>query len=576
MLTAAILAIAVVIGFWLGNRGAPRAGAAWQVPTFTIPMGKVRQPLPYRIVSFHRGRADKNLIKLAAQLGFNGVQFQIEGSNEGGIAEFAQRNAREGLIDYCHSLGMQVTVWVRELADLPGPWMPEHLGDIREDNDQLWAAIDERYQWILSEAIPGVDGLVLTVVETQVRATATPIMRRIVDIVNRQCKNHGKYLMVRTFVWHPDELAGVMGAIDELPRDMVIMSKVVPQDWQMRGTHAAEIGAVGGRPQIVEYDVAGEYFLKGDVANCFPDIIKRQFDYGLTKNVQGICVRVDRDDFNILHQPQEVNLWALGLLASGTTDNVEDIWNRWATYRYGEKAAGAETADGGGGGGGVVKALKPTGEVVAELLSIGPFTHGDTRDFPPLPDDYVFDKNWQNWRWDNRYREFYQRLEAGDPALIATIREQKFAGIDRARRCLADLEAARSTLDPADYDILRTKLQSNLFQSRFRMPMVLAALHFRAMKNTPSLEFQRQWLAAYRRNLAEVRALADELSALYPPGDEEAAGGVDGGVGGEGRGGPRWVDHRGRRWLVDFPLGVTRDQLYRWPYDADRLLNYYW
>ena len=39
------------------------------------------------------------------------------------------------------------------------------------------------------------------------------------------------------------------------------MSKAVPQDWQMRGENAAEIGKVGDRPQIIEYDVAGEYFL---------------------------------------------------------------------------------------------------------------------------------------------------------------------------------------------------------------------------------------------------------------------------------------------------------------------------
>ena len=42
---------------------------------------------------------------------------------------------------------------------------------------------------------------------------------------------------------------------------VVVLSKVVPQDWQMRGENAAEIGAVGNLPQIVEYDAAGEYFL---------------------------------------------------------------------------------------------------------------------------------------------------------------------------------------------------------------------------------------------------------------------------------------------------------------------------
>ena len=50
---------------------------------------------------------------------------------------------------------------------------------------------------------------------------------------------------------------------------------------------------------------------------------------------------VDRDDYNVLFQPQEVNLWALGMLASGAADNADDIWKSWATHRYGDKAAGA-------------------------------------------------------------------------------------------------------------------------------------------------------------------------------------------------------------------------------------------
>lgn len=543
----ALIALAIWAGYFLGSRTPP--GAAPPRKKFSIPIGQVREPLKYRIVSFHRGRADKQLILLAKQLGFNGVQFQIEGSNEEGIADFAARDAREGLIDYCHSLGMQVTVWVHELADLPNPWLPEYLGDPDENNTKIWAVLDKRYEWILTKAIPKVDGLVLTVVETQVNATSTPIMKKIVEIVDRQCQAHGKYLIVRTFVWHPEELASVMGAVRDLPADTVIMSKVVPQDWQMRGDNAAEIGAVGKRSQIVEYDVAGEYFLKGDVANCFPDLLKRQFDYGLSKGVQGICVRVDRDDFNVLYQPQEVNLWALGFLAAGASNDLDDIWKKWATYRYRADAAP-----------GVVKALKPTGSVVAELLSIGPFTAGDTRAFPAMPDDYVFDTNWQNWRWNGAYQRAYEAAETGDPAFIAQVEAQKRAAMEVSKRCLADLDAAAATLDPLEYSILHTKLLTNDFQLRFRAPMALATLHFRAWRNARNEQEAGNALAAYRRDLAEVRKMADELSAYYPIG------------GGKG---PRQVQYLGRRWTQDVPLGVNRDLLYKWAYDAERLLSYY-
>ncbi len=245
IIIGAILIFAAVIVRVTRKNSAPVAvNQASLVPDFSVPIGQFRKPLPYRIVSFHRGRADKNLIKLAAQLGFNGVQFQIEGSNEQGIADFAARDAKEHLVDYCHSLNMTVTVWVHELSDLPGKWMPEYLGEPTSDNDKLFAYLGNRYEWILGKAIPNVDGLCLTVVETQIRATHTPILVRLSNLIAKKCEEHGKSFMLRTFVWKPEELEGVMGAVNQLPKDMVIMSKAVPQDWQMRGGNAAEIGAV--------------------------------------------------------------------------------------------------------------------------------------------------------------------------------------------------------------------------------------------------------------------------------------------------------------------------------------------
>ena len=298
--------------------------------------GRCGRPLKERIVSFHQGRADKNLIKLAAQLGFNGVQIQLEGSNEGAIANFARRDGTEHLVDYCHSLGMKVTVWVHELSDLPGQWMPEYLGPESADNEKLFAFLSNRYEWILGKAIPNVDGLVLTVVETQVRATQTPMLLKLCDLISKKCAEHHKEFVLRTFVWHPDELSGVMGAVKQLPRETMLMSKWVAQDWQMRGVPAPELGPIlqQKRPLLVEWDVEGEYFLHNQVANCMVGMLKEQFERVVGQGAEGIVVRVDRYDDSVLFQPSEVNLWALGMLASGATDSEEEIWNKWAAYRY--------------------------------------------------------------------------------------------------------------------------------------------------------------------------------------------------------------------------------------------------
>ncbi len=509
------------------------------IPDFSIPMARVRQPMPFRIVSFHRGRADKNLIKLAAQLGFNGVQFQIEGSNEQGIADFAARDSREHLVDYCHSLGMKVTVWVHELSDLPGPWMPEYLGPETADNDALFDYLGQRYEWILAKAIPNVDGLALTVVETQIRATKPPMLLRLCDLISKKCAEHNKSFMLRTFVWHPEELEGVMGAVKKLPPDTVIMSKSVPQDWQMRGAHPMEIGAVGGRPQIIEFDVEGEYFLHNAVANCMPELLKKQFDYAVSKGAQGICVRVDRADDSVLFQPSEVNLWALGMLASGASKSVDDIWNRWATYRYGSQAAPV-----------IIRALKPTEEVVAEIVSIGPFTFGDTRRFPPLPDEEVFTQNWQNWQWDKDYLPAYHEAETGDAAFIQKVAQQKVGAMRIADACLKDLEAARPLLNRIDWEILYTKLLTNKTQLAFRSPMALAALDIAPQRMPPHGLRGEAHLDKIRQYIAEVRAI---VSPRYPL--------------------PIEVDYAGRRWQLGVPAEVNRNILLFWAYDTELLID---
>ena len=523
-------------GRW-GGRPTSQPADVWLRPPIEVQTGKVRPALAYRIVSFHRGRADKRLVRLAAQLGFNGVMIQVEGSTIDGIKQFAQREKQEHLIDFCHKLGMKVWIWVHELSDVPEQWMPDWLGPVTVDNQALWAALDTRYDWMLREVIPDVDGLVLTVVETQIRVTDPGVMLKLAEVLRRNCDKYNKSLMVRTFVWYPEEFAGVMEAVNKLPPDTLIMSKCVPQDWQMRGAFAAEIGQVGGRPQIIEYDVAGEYFLRDRVANCMPELLKRHFDHGLKNNVSGICVRVDRDDSSVLDEPSEVNLWALGMLSAGATDDLEEIWGAWAVNRFGKEAAA-----------GVVAALKPAQEVVAELLSIGPFSFGDTRKFPPLGDEEIFGQNWQNWWWDASYAPLRQKAEEGEADFTRQVQDAKTKARQQAELCLLNLDLVRERLAPADYAILRTRLLGNKIQLDFRAPMAMAVLHYRRMFYAKN-EAERQAMdQAMQADLAQLRMAA---YPEYGPPDE--------------------IKHLDRTWKVGVPEGIQRQAIYRWAWQMDLL-----
>src|SRR5579862_8758810 len=57
-----VVVLAVILGVAAFFVHSLRPHENINIPYFSIPIGRVRPPMPYRIVSFHRGRADKNLI----------------------------------------------------------------------------------------------------------------------------------------------------------------------------------------------------------------------------------------------------------------------------------------------------------------------------------------------------------------------------------------------------------------------------------------------------------------------------------------------------------------------------------
>ena len=200
------------------------------------------------------------------------------------------------------------------------------------------------------------------------------------------------------------------------------------------------------------------------------------------------------------------------------------------------------------------QALKPTGDVIAEMLSIGPFTHGGHGEFPPLPDRAMLDQNWQNWQWNAAFVPAYNKAKAGDAQLVAEIAKQKDAAASHAGQSHAQLDQVKNDLPADEYHNLRTRLVSNQIQLEFRTPMVMAMLHFRQAVNARTVPQRTAALDLYHKDLAQVRAIAVRLAA-NPPAE--------------------MADFMQRKWPLGVPLGVTAEQLYRWAYEAQDLLRYY-
>jgi hypothetical protein len=472
-------------------------------------------PLPYRIVSFHQGRADMELIKLAKEVGYNGVQIQTENGTLKPLQKFADYNQRTQLIENCHKLGMHVSVWVHELNDIPDKFLlkpdtgnlkPGEIvcnygfaGDqrivININDPKLWELLDERYEYILKELIPDVDALVLTVTETQVHATNPELFIRLVKLLDDKCRKYGKKLQVRTFVWHLKDLNNLMTTMKELPEDVIIMSKCVPQDWHLRSVNGLELGRVGNHEQIEEWDAEGEYFGLNKLVNCMPGLLQHQLAYGMSQGIKGICVRVDRGNQSVLHQPSEVNMWALELLASGQASTVDDVWKTWVIHRYGDKAVPA-----------IIPALVHSTDVVQEALYIDNFSFFDTRNPLGSADDIdPFQHPANPHLWSDEYQSLHNRLVMGDPVEIALVESNRLVALQMASNSLVALERARLLLKPSDYAQLQRGLLANQVQLEWRAPMHLAYLRHRLLVNTSNSIKREELTAAIRKDLEDMR-----------------------------------------------------------------------
>ena len=193
----------------------------------------------------------------------------------------------------------------------------------------------------------------------------------------------------------------------------------------------------------------------------------------------------------------------------------------------------------------------PTADVMAELLSVGPFTFGDTRRLPPLPDEDFLTQNWQNWQWDPSYLPAYQQARTGDPAFIEQVTKQKAAAMKLADQCLAELDKVRPLMSQLDWEILYTRLYTNKMQLAYRTPMALAALEYLASRFAQTDADQQSHLDAARRHVDELHNV---VAPQIPP--------------------PTAVDDHGRQWLLGpGAAGLDRNVLLYWCYDTHRLLN---
>lgn len=487
----------------------------------------------HRSIAFHHSVIDFELVAIAAKVGFNTVELQTEHGTLMPLERLRKQADEGNYFQQFAELGMKTSLWVHELEDYQESWGPIVL-----DNEKLWQEVGAKYDYISKDLFPEIDHLVLTIVESKFRITDSKMLNKLIRTVHQSATNAGKKLIVRTFVWDPNELAGVTEAISNLPEDVIIHTKYVPQDWQLRSIDHPLLGDVGGHDQLVEIDLAGEYFKKRYVANVFTPDLKERYAHWQEKGVDGAVARVNRlhqdHDNSIRGELMEANLWVLGYWMQGKSE--AQAWQDYVTSTFGKEVDVATMR----------KILEPTGAVLAEAFCVDREAFGDTRrdiaairtlqpeqnfrsdyyknlaeeEQPPLdswiqpyPDDedYIFRnpfyRNWSIFRWDKSYTEKYHQVRKGTPEIIAAEQERYQQAQASAENSLQLLEDIKNQLPENGFRFVQWKLLENEFMLQAYNEMQLAWLKMERVKYSDD--------ANEKSNLrAEVQAHLQKLDNL--------------------------------------------------------------
>lgn len=489
----------------------------------------------YRSMSFHESHPNLELVKLGAKLGFNDVCFQTEGGTLLPLKELRKSADEKGYFKLAKELGMTISIWVHELEDYDKNW-----GQVTLENDLVWSKIAERYNYILTSLMPEIDYLVLTVVEAEIKLTDAVLLQKLVTTILLECRKNNKKLIFRSFVWNPSELLNVKKVIDNISEDVIIMTKNVPQDWHLRSIDDPLIGNVRNKTQYVELDIAGEYFRMDNVANCFTDILYRQYNSWIKKGCDGISVRVDRGwhpevyQNIVLNEAQEANLWFLGYISTDCDPNK--AWRDYAVSTFGEKCADV-----------MIEALKQTGEVIAEGLCVERETFGDTRDKVPAINvmqayegntnpRYAYDDvkkggtarayeddedkiwsnpfhyNWSLFRWDESFLQPYKKIRCGAPEVIKRKEQAYKAALLKADRSIELIASVKGDLPNGAYDFFNFKLEENKYHLIAMCEIELAWLKCERRLYTDSYEERQKLLSEIKMHIDNLKKLNDRKS----------------------------------------------------------------
>ncbi len=407
----------------------------------------------------------KRLIDMAADAKVNRIQLSHDiVMDVEQILEQPQRAADVNTIcKWAHEKNIKVDVWTHELNGIPKELMVDDRVDL--DNPAVWEFVKTKYDR-LYKLCPGIDGLVLTMHETQqsvysdtkVSSSISPQRRvaKLIDEVGSICAGFGKDLIVRTFAYEPPQLWYIVKGLKLCKADIIVMSKCVPHDWHPFYPFNPALGNVGGKRQIVEFDLGNEYTGLSTIPYIDIDYVKKYLDYAVKQGVAGAVYRVERLAWRAVDTPNQAVIDISTKLLLDPEADHHTLYRQWLAAKYGKPAVEP-----------LFSAFMRTQEIVSKsmyVLGHGSMNHSTLPSFSYLSNPY---RRGARGRWDSTFLTIQEELLNPTLATMDKIYAEKDEALRLINASISDIERAKPHLKPADYVKLR-----DLFEREKAMVLV--------------------------------------------------------------------------------------------------------
>ena len=269
-------------------------------------------------------------------------------------AAMAQRNhaqvleTREKLnriVELAHASGRKFIYWHREVRVPAGvvesvPEILDEKGEINFNSEAYWEFVRNKIRGFF-KAVPGIDGLVLTLTEADYsvihnsdpkRYPPVEIAARLIRTFSEELEVLGKSLTFRTFGSIHEDYRVLSAAAELALKDcsFEIETKVTPFDWSLFLPDNPYLKRRENASLAAEFNLIGEYFGLGELPCLCPDLILSEIHYARECGATRFPGRIDRWHRKAIESVNKMNLYAFTQALKNPQVTGDEIWEAWA------------------------------------------------------------------------------------------------------------------------------------------------------------------------------------------------------------------------------------------------------